>query len=85
MVALLSAEPAVKEISAELNMYSISDDIKESLDMSDVEYIEPIYDLMLLDVPNDFDSSVQWNLPQINAPYAWSRGFTGSGVAHRDY
>ncbi|MDO5310595.1 MAG: S8 family serine peptidase [Clostridia bacterium] len=81
-ISLMSAENSVLEpVVEEWGFYKVSADELEGLDMSRVEYVEPNYKIELLDeYPNDPFFSSQWNMSLVNAPYAWSRGFFGSGV-----
>lgn len=81
-ISLMSAENSVLEpVVEEWGFYKVGADELEALDMSLVEYVEPNYKIELLEeYPNDPYYSSQWNMSLVNAPYAWSRGFFGSGV-----
>ncbi len=85
-VALLSADvssSAVEIISDRLNLYTVSGEVMDYIDMSAVEYIEPNYRIVLLeDYPDDpFCSSYyQWGLPIVNAPYAWEHNYFGENI-----
>ena len=75
----LSIEPVVDD----WNIYKISDDDADKIDMSKVDYIEPNCYFELMDAfPNDvYYSSYQSNfLNMIKVPYAWQNEFWGTGV-----
>lgn len=74
-------EPVVKPVVEEWNMYTVSAENLDRIDMSMVEYIEPNYELELYDyVPNDKYYQEQWNMPLIKMPYVWGQGWFGENV-----
>ena len=63
------------------NMYKISKDDIEKLDMSTVEYCVLDGEMELMDyTPNDSFYYTQWNMRLINAPYSWGKQYFGRGI-----
>lgn len=75
-------EPVETPVVEEWNMYTVSAENLDRIDMSMVEYIEPNYKLELYSdyIPNDTYYQYQWNLPMIKMPYVWGQGYFGDGV-----
>lgn len=83
-ISLMSIENdfnSLKSVAKDWGMYYISKEEYESFDKSIIEYAEPDLDIYLLedDVDDEY-YNLQWNMPMINAEYAWNFNYLGSGI-----
>ena len=77
-LSLLSA--GVEEIADDLFLASCLDSARRAFRDDQIVHIEPNFEIVLFNTPNDPFFNQQWCMVMINAPILWELGIRGAGV-----
>lgn len=78
--SLMALDMGLREVCGEAGIYH-ADTLSEIAELGDmVEYYEPDCMVTLSALPNDTYASKEWSIGNLEADYAWEKGYNGEGV-----